>query len=132
MALDSQQTGSTTILVLGTKASMGIVDALFELGFEPIIRSRTEGLLRKLRRERSEAVVVDAENCSDDLLEFLLNVRDIDQRTPVIVLGDASGAGVEDDLLTVRQAFILGRFADTDELAHKLKRVIRIPEMEDG
>jgi hypothetical protein len=46
-------------------------------------------VLAKLRAGAFRAIVVDRETAAFDLLEFALNVRDVDERVPIVVVNRA-------------------------------------------
>jgi len=86
---------ATALLVLGSMTDRTLVDALFDLGFAPIVRDSMRSALNKLRSERFAAVLVDGDSTDVDVLEFVLNVRDIDEHVPVVVVGGSLDAGDE-------------------------------------
>lgn len=86
---------ATALLVLGSVTDRTLVDALFDLGFSPLVRDSMPSALSKLRCERFAAVLVDRDSADIDALEFVLNVRDIDEHVPVVVVGGSLDAGDE-------------------------------------
>jgi len=89
---------ATALLVLGSSTDRKLVDALFDLGFAPLVRDSMSSALSKLRSERFAALLVDRDSADVDALEFVLNVRDIDEHVPVVVVGRA-GDGDDEEAL---------------------------------
>lgn len=77
-----------TILILGFDQESPIAEALFDLGFIPIFRDEMLGALQTLRHDRFRAALVDLRNNQVDVLEFILNVRDIVPHMPVVIVGE--------------------------------------------
>ena len=84
---------AAALLVLGSVTDRTLVDALSDLGFAPLVRDSMWSALSKLRSERFAAVLVDGDAADTDVLEFVLNVRDIDEHVPVVVVGGSLHAG---------------------------------------
>ena len=51
----------------------------------PLVRNRIDAALDTLRHERIEGVLVDGPNTDVDVLEFVLNIRDVDGHVPILV-----------------------------------------------
>lgn len=62
-----------------------LADALFAAGLAPVFRRTLESALELLRRDQFDLIVVDRDHARVDVLEFVLNVRDFDPATPVLV-----------------------------------------------
>lgn len=78
---------SSIVLVLGEEERSELMEMLFELGYLPLMRKDILNALDKIRHEKCAAVFLDQSHEDVDVLEFILNVRDIDSRIPVIVVG---------------------------------------------
>ena len=76
------------VLVLSTDNEGDLVETLFGLGLIPLVRQNMMQALHKIRHERFVAVFLDLDHSRADALEFVLNIRDIDRRIPVIVIGE--------------------------------------------
>jgi DNA-binding NtrC family response regulator len=96
---------SRAILVLGTHSNRALIETFEDMGFSPIVRGSAQGSLEKLRHERFAAVVVDRRFTHADVLEFVLNVRDIDATVPLIVLGKAADG--ESDKIVIDQKYVM-------------------------
>lgn len=104
------------VLILGTKDSFALSDMVFDAWATPILRETMLDTLVEMRKQKFFAVVVDYQHIEDDLLEFVLNVRDIDESMRVFV--------VTDDVKTAQEALPLSpdnlAFVTMCELVHKL------------
>jgi len=104
------------VLILGTKDSFALSDMVFDALATPILRKTMSATLAAMRKQKFFAVVVDYPHIEDDLLEFVLNVRDIDESMRVFV--------VTDDVAAAQKALPLSpdnlAFVTMRELVHKL------------
>jgi ActR/RegA family two-component response regulator len=75
------------ILILGSGDQPRLRRALAESDFVPCTRASIRSALDMVRHERPAAVVVNGRRASEDPLEFVLNVRDVDEHVPVLVFG---------------------------------------------
>ena len=98
---------SKTILVLGINHQSDLGEIIFNLGFIPIFRKDILPALDILRHDRFKLVVMDLRRLDVDVLEFILNVRDINSRMPVLVLGDSTSCLNHQDILGQLNTFIL-------------------------
>ena len=89
---------SSAVLVLGSERSSQLSRKLVELGLRPVTQFTMREALDRLRHGRFAAVLVDREFVAVDALEFVLNVRDVDSHTPIVVVGSSTVAS-EDRLL---------------------------------
>ncbi len=122
---------ATALLVLGSVTDRTFVDALFDLGFSPLVRDSMPSALSKLRSERFAAVLVDGDAADTDVLEFVLNVRDIDEHVPVVVVGlsDESGEEVLRDHLAHLGTVVLD--GSPDEVIAGLEQVLNAEQAQD-
>lgn len=81
---------STTVLVLATNEQSHLVERLFDEGFVPLVRGNMFKAMEKLRHDRFAAVLIDRDDADADVLEFILNVRDVDEHVPIVVVGETS------------------------------------------
>lgn len=80
----------STVLLLTGRHSNGLQEILVQKGLEPLVRDNIRACLDTLRHETVRAVVVDGTRTQEDLLEAVLNIRDVDASVPCIVLCPAS------------------------------------------
>ena len=107
----------SAVLILGSNASKEISDIAFEAGHTPVIRESMGSVLQDLRTDKFAAIAVDIQHTSADLLEFILNVRDINEKIRVFVVSKMP----KQIASRIPQAFPNVFFATTKELGHKLK-----------
>ena len=76
-----------TVLVLGGASESPCVEDLFASGLVPIRRQHIGDAIHLLRHGRFVAAVVDHSHSTEDTLEFVLNVRDLNPGIPVLIAG---------------------------------------------
>lgn len=98
---------SDSILILGSNENKELTEPLFELGLTAIVRESMQQALEKLRSGIFGAIIVDRQHAECDVLELVLNVRDLDEDIPIFVLGRFPGT--EDDKLALadRKTFVM-------------------------
>lgn len=60
--------------------------ALLSAGRVPLVRAGMREAVDTLRHEQIEAILVDTTSAELDALEFVLNVRDINESVPILVV----------------------------------------------
>ena len=115
---------STAVLILGTEHNRDLMEVLFDCGSAPLVRKSIREVLDKLRHERFAAVIVDRNHADVDVLEFILNVRDFDEQTPVVVIGTSTDPQSDQAILSQRRTFLLGEFGTPDQLANELEQLL--------
>jgi len=115
---------STAVLVLGSGDNKGLIELLFNMGLAPLVRGSIEGALERIRHERFAMVVVDRSGAEVDVLEFILNVRDINVELPIVVVG-RSDDRLDDQILQAQfKTFLIGGLDTADQLARELDQVL--------
>ncbi len=115
---------SQAVLVLGTYANKGLIDILFGIGLAPLVRDSIQGILDKLRHEQFGVIIADCKYANIDILEFVLNVRDIDEQTLVVVLGKLNDEAVRKTLTSQKQTTIVEDTEDSNKLAGRLEQIL--------
>lgn len=116
---------STAVLVLGRYGNTDLIETLFNMGFAPLVRETLPEALDKLRHDRFAMIVVDRRHVDVDVLEFVLNVRDIDATIPVAVVGQSATGGQEDKILCAqRRTYLIDKLEGPHRLAQYLERVL--------
>lgn len=77
---------TSTVLILGNARGGKLTDALYDLGYLPLVRKNMFAALEAIRHADFRAIFIDQKHAKIDALEFILNVRDFDERTPIFVL----------------------------------------------
>ena len=114
---------SQAVLVLGTYANKDLVDILLSIGLAPLVRENIQGVLDKVRHEQFGAIVVDQRHANIDVLELILNVRDVDGRIPVVVLGKLRDEAIRKTLASQKQIKVVGDTKDGQKLAGRLGEI---------
>ncbi len=117
---------SVAVMVLGTGRSKDLTEVIFNIGFTPLVRQKIQGALEKLRHEHLAAIIVDRDNIDVDVLEFILNVRDVNKQIPVIVIDRSADDEIDQVLLTQQQTFILSEVDVPERLAEKLQHMLTV------
>jgi len=115
---------SQAVLVLGNHANRNLVEVLSGLGFAPQVWGSMKHSLDKLRHEKFAAILVDRKFTHADVLEFILNVRDIDKNISVVVIGPAKDERIDRTILKQDHTIILREFESRDRLAEKLAQAL--------
>jgi len=113
--------GPQAVLVLSSQVETTLVDALVSIGLCPLVRESMQSALDRIRRERFAAIVVDQKRAKVDVLEFILNVRDIDTEIPVLVVGPLKGEPSYKTLQRLDNTVILKEFESAESLAKALE-----------
>jgi DNA-binding NtrC family response regulator len=115
---------SSTILVLGHHARQDLEQMLRSVGMEPEVRGSVRGSLDRLRRGQLAAVLVDRRFARADVLEFVLNVRDVNETVPVIVIGAANDEDADQQIRQQEYTAVVEESRDMDVLSHELLAVL--------
>jgi len=113
-----------TILVLGHHARQDFVEMLHGIGIEPEVRSSVPGALERLRRGQLVAILVDRRFAHADALEFVLNVRDVHETVPVIVIGAANDKDADQQIRQQEYTAVVEESRDMDVLSRELLAVL--------
>lgn len=122
---------SKDILVLGNHSQRDLMQSLSRIGFAPQVWGSMRHTLDKLLHQRFAAVIVDRKFTNADVLEFILNVRDINQKIPVIVIGSGNDERIDRKISKLGQTIILNGSERDDKLGDKLIQALKCSEKED-
>jgi len=121
---------SQAVLILGNHVNRDLVQAVASTGFVPQVWGSMRHSLDKLVRERFAAVVIDRKFTHADVLEFILNVRDIDKTIPVVVVGPGQDERIEKKIVNQDHTVVLAELERAETLAGKLAEALGINEAE--
>ena len=121
---------SKAVLVLGNHANTDLKQSLSNVGFAPEVWGSMRHTLDKLLHRRFVAVIVDRKFTNADVLEFILNVRDINKEIPVVVIGHGNNERIDMKISRIGRTIILNSPERDDTLGEKLKKVIKCSEKE--
>ena len=120
------------VLVLGNHANRDLVEVLSSIGFEPQVRGSMQHCLDKLRHEKFAAILIDRKFTRADVLEFILNARDIDEKVPVVVIGYGTDEKYDRKIAKQDRTIILSEVESEDKLAEKLAQVLKENDIKDA
>ena len=114
----------TAVLVLSRDENSYVLESVFSIGLAPVVRDDMHEALDKIRHDRFAMIVVDRNRADVDVLEFILNVRDIDVELPVVVIGQEGYKADTEILKDQPKTFLVEEFDTADEVARELERVL--------
>lgn len=115
---------SSTVFVLADKSQNLLLEKLFDIGYVPIVREKMHKALDIIRHENFAAVLIDRDTADVDILEFILNVRDIKEDIPVIIIGDLfSQPQKYRAVLKQEHTFFVNK--SSNQLGHVLQDILR-------
>lgn len=106
---------TSAVLILSTNKKSDLVETLFNLGYVPLVRQTILPALEMLRHHRFRAVFIDRNREDVDALEFILNVRDLDEKIPIFVIKNAHDQ--QETRMIARQKNVL-LLSGANELRH--------------
>jgi FixJ family two-component response regulator len=115
---------SQFVLVLGNHANRDLVEVLSGLGFASQVWGSMQHSLDKIRHQKFTAILVDQKFTHADVLEFILNVRDIDNKVPVVVIGNGTDEKIGGKISKQKNTTVLDEVENSDKLAEKLGQVL--------
>jgi DNA-binding NtrC family response regulator len=123
---------SQAVLVLGNHANRDLVKTLSRVGFTPQVWGSMRHSLEKLVHQRFTAVIVDRKFTTADILEFVLNVRDINQQIPVVIIGSGSDKRIDKKISRLEHTIILNGSGRDDTLGVRLAHVLKYSKDENA
>jgi len=116
---------SQALLILGSQSNQDYIEALSNFGFETEVRGSVRHSLEKVHHRRFSGVVVDRKFTHADVLEFILNVRDINRTIPVVVIGPGKDKQIEGKIDGQDRTIILNEFDRGQELAKEMVNALK-------
>ena len=90
---------SDAVLIIGGRASKELLDALSGAGLTAVLKRSLRAALAEVRHRAHRAVVINDSDPEQDILEMVLNIRDFDERVPVVILRTSGRTGKTNGLL---------------------------------
>ena len=115
---------SQIVLVLGNIANRKLVEVLSGLGFAAQVWGSVQHSLEKIRHQKFTAILVDQKFTHADVLEFILNVRDIDKKVPVVVIGNGAEEKITQKIAKQDYTTVLSEVESNDKLTNELGQVL--------
>ena len=113
------------VLVLGNIANRKLVEILSGLGFASQVWGSMQHSLEKLQQQKFTAILVDQKFTHTDVLEFILNVRDIDKKVPVVVIGNGTDEKITRNIAKQDHITMVSEIESNDKLTEKLEQVLK-------
>jgi len=111
---------SDAVLLFESKRDDELRKLFVGLGVEPMVCRSIQDVLKKLRHEQFMAVIFDSDQLDVDALELVLNIRDINNNIPVIVIGPSKAMGDCHTLLSIGKTYIIDRDGVGDGISKRL------------
>ena len=108
------------ILIIGSRESRSLVKKLRDCGFASQIESTIQAALRSLQLQRFVAIVVDYPHAQVDIVELVLNVRDVNADIPIMILGSRPQSEDQLGTLPLPVATSPAKFPSVDALIEEL------------
>ena len=109
-----------SVLLVSSGKNKALIEALLDRGVEILVRSAVLSALQALRRQDVAAVAIDLNHTELDLLELILNIRDLDAAVPVVLFGEpeeSPGSAVLASLGPIEQ---VSGWQSLDDLAEQI------------
>ena len=112
------------VLILGDHQRHQIESLLERMDYTPIVRGSVEHCLELLRIRFFFAVFIDRNFTQADVLEFVLNVRDLDCDVPVIVIGRSEDAEFDCKIQQQGHVTFVDRCEEIESSIHDLRPML--------
>ena len=109
----------SSVLVLTNDDQSNLLEALFDLGYIPLIRQRMWPALQEIKHNNVDIAFLDLTCVEIDALEFVINVRDIDQHLPIVIV-DGLMEG-EKEILNQKNIFVISN--QIVQIKHILEKI---------
>jgi CheY-like chemotaxis protein len=116
-----EENGNLPVLVLGYNRGKAFARTLADTGLSPMFLNSMEGLLHALSHTQAKAILVDREQEKADELELVLNVRDMDEEIPILLVGPAPEQRTDRILQRQHATFLIRKPITDRSLAQELK-----------
>jgi hypothetical protein len=120
------------VLILGRQDLLEFPKAIRALGCIPITRGSVIQCYKQLKSEAIYAVIVECNFTHADVLEFILNVRDLDRSVPIIVVGQSSDQEVQKKLATLESVYMLSISLEDQKQTDKLEAALKPLVLDQG
>jgi len=115
---------SRAVVVVGNPLGRRLMRPLRDLGLTPELETRFNKTLENVRKRPHAAIVMNESHVGIDALELALNVRDVDDEVPIIILCDKDEpprllAGVQK-----LRVFYLRGDVPASQLARRIKELL--------
>jgi DNA-binding NtrC family response regulator len=101
----------SSVLVLTNNEQSDLVNTLFDVGYVPLIREKMTSVLKDIHHKCVAVIILDLQCIEIDALEFVINVRDIDQHLPVVIVNGKNIEGKK-QILNQHNIFFISNVYD--------------------
>jgi CheY-like chemotaxis protein len=115
------------VLVLGCDRDGSFTKTLSDFRFSPTFLRSTEAVLHALRHTQAKAILVDRDQKAADELELVLNVRDMDEEIPIILIGSSTDERTERILMSLPATLLIDKPIRDTSLGRELIRLTANP-----
>ena len=109
------------VLILGDHQRHQIEGILQRMNYAPLVRGSVQHCLELLRTRFLFAVFIDREFNQADVLEFVLNVRDLDCDVPVVVIGRSKDPELDSKIEQQGNVIIVDRIEEIESSFHDMR-----------
>lgn len=113
---------SDAVLIIGNELREELLEAFFEAGLTAVARPASVDTFARVRQRSYDALIIDEGDPERDVLEVVLNIRDYDEKVPIIVLG-AKTPAVREELLRALGVHWLNRDDRPQDVARSVQSV---------
>lgn len=113
-----------SLLLIGTNRNTKLRRALRGRGLVPLGALNVQAVLRRVREGDVAAILVPRRHGEVDVLELVLNVRDIDPSTPILIVNGAGATDIDNAIVTVGRAVLLKDCEGPERLAAEVQQVL--------
>jgi len=114
-----------TVIVLQDHKRGSMIDMLNRQGITPKFTSSIQDVLEKIRHANYDALLVDCNQSRVDVLELILNVRDIEDNLPIIlIVGKSTDRHCYEPFFSFSKIYLVNKENGDDWLAQQLQKLL--------
>jgi len=116
----------SAVLVVSERNNKTMAQKLSDAGMDPLAPDHIESALETLRHEEVAGILISSMNAAIDILELVLNVRDVDMQIPIAVVGK-HGVSRDVDALsrTMPNIHIISDSVSQNRVVNRFKQITR-------
>ena len=121
---------SSTILIIGLRESRRLANRMSDFGFASRVESTIQAALKRLQTQRFLAILVDCLHTRLDIVELVLNIRDVNAEIPMMLFSARTGTEAQIQALPLPETATPMAFSNIEALAEKLSQNVEHVERE--
>jgi len=116
----------SAVLVVSERNNNSMAQRLSDAGMDPLAPDHIESALETLRHEEVAGILISSMNAAIDILELVLNVRDVDMHVPIAVVGK-HGVSRDVDAIsrTMPNIHIISDSVSPNRVVNRFKKITR-------